>query len=61
MSQDRLPDQLSDNHSPPFLRAMQREITQLLDRFGGHNLAAPAEFFDALNTQVFPALGRHRN
>lgn len=55
-----MPDQNNLNppgeRGMPFLRSMQQEMNQFLDRFRGQNPASPAEFFEALGHPLFPAI-----
>ena len=43
-------------HSAPFLQSMQREMNQFIDKFRGHPVSSPSDFFEALNAPAFPAI-----
>jgi HSP20 family protein len=40
----------------PFFQSMQREMNQFIDKFRGHPMSSPGDFFEALGAPAFPAI-----
>ncbi len=55
MTQHQTPAPKTERNAP-FLQSMQREMNQFIDRFRGHPMTSPGDFFEALGAPAFPAL-----